>query len=197
MKNFIKGKEGDKMTKEDQAHVEPHPEQYEAETAEPAAVEKMFEDERDKKTDDAKLAAEWQKAAEAAPSEDDAASLRNLVAKTKASLESVEKDYATAVVARACVLGFKRVAEEESVTPKQIHAWRQRYAPDMPDLSAVPEKEMKREERRVKALDQRIAAEKEFRARREEHAKRLAKFQELTGKSKPAPKADQTKETSK
>lgn len=197
MKNFIKSKEDDKVTKEDQAHVEPHPEQYAAETTTPDEVEQMFQDERDKTTEDAALVEQWQKAAESIPSEDDSASLRRLVEKTKASLAKIEEDYATAVVARACVLGFKRVAEEEQVTPKQIHAWRQRYTPDVPDLSAVPEREMKREERRVKALDQRLAAEKEFRARREQHAARLAKFQELTGKSKPAPKTDETKETSK
>lgn len=162
--------------------VEPHPEQYERETADDGTIQEMYETERDRKTEDAEAAAAWHAAAEAAPTEEQATTLRKQLAEIEAARDKAAEEFARAAVERACVLGFQRVAAEQGVTPKQLHAWRKRYLPDLPDLSAIPDREMRREERRVKALDARIEAEKLLREQRKEHAARLARLQELTGK---------------
>lgn len=170
MKNFIRAKEEEKMTKEE-TPVQPK------QTPEVAPVEPKAQASKD-----AEMVAQWETAATAAPSEDQVSQMREHLAKLKAEAATLEDKFAEAVVTRACVFGFQRVAAEQETTAKQIHTWKKTFLPEMPDLSAIPDKEMKREERRIATLNARLEAEKELKRKRDEHQARLNKLREMNQK---------------
>lgn len=182
MKNFIK-KDEDKMTKDEQATT---PAPAKAATppapAQPKATTQTPEQVNVGKSADEIAAEKWHAAAEAAPGESEVTEMRTNLEALRKEADALEKKFAKAVATRACVFGFQRVADEQKTTAKQIHAWRRDFTPNLEDLSSIPDREMKREERRIAALDERLKAEAELKRRREAHQARLDAFRKAAEK---------------
>ena len=132
--------------------------------------------EDDRVTRDQKRITEWHEAAQAAPSSDEMHARREAVREAEAILADARNALEAGAAQRACVYGWGKVAEEEGVTAKRVHAWHREHTPDLPDLSTVPGREMAREERRITAEAERLEAEARLRERIIEQQARLTEI---------------------
>lgn len=182
MKNYLKGnKEDVPMTQDEKATPAPQAAKPPAPAKAPAAAP-VQPTKTPAKSEDEIAAEKWHAAAQAAPGESEVTEMRTNLEALRKEVAALEKKFATATATRACVFGFQRVADEQKTTAKQIHAWRREYTPNLEDLSSIPDREMKREERRIAALDERLRAEAELKRRREEHQARLDAFKKAAQK---------------
>lgn len=117
---------------------------------------------------------EWHSANAEAPTQADMKKAERDVRDAEQLLEKARADFAAKAAHRATVHGWVSVGKEIGVSAKMLHAWRKEYHPDMPDLSTIPNKEMKREERRLAAEEQRIATIETLRKSVEERKARLS-----------------------
>lgn len=117
---------------------------------------------------------QWKAAVEETPGSEDTTALWEKFEALQAEAEKVRDDYARAATRRALTYGWVRIATEQGISAKQLHAWHKQYLPDLPDLSRIPEREMRREERRIADLEKRLATEKRLREKYNEAQKRLA-----------------------
>lgn len=155
-----------------------------AEKGQPQAGEsqRQVESEAPAPGKDAEVVERWRVAAEAAPSVDQVREAFKGYEKLAKQADAAHVNYAKAAVGRACVHGFATVAEELGVTSKQIHTWKRAYLPNVEDLSAIPGREMRREERRIAEYERRLESEKATRQKYEAAQQRLAAIRERTGK---------------
>lgn len=116
---------------------------------------------------------EWSKAIENMPSEGEMADLREKVSKAEDTLAKATRAHQLAAVRRALLLGWTEVADEEGVSSKQLHVWRQALAPDEEDMSDVPRKVIPREKRRIELAEQRIERRKQEEKTLEDRAERF------------------------
>lgn len=124
---------------------------------------------------------QWKSAAAETLSSDDTLALWERFEELQAEAEQVRDQYAEAAARRALAYGWVRIATEQGVSAKQLHAWHKQYVPDLPDLSRVPEREMRREERRIADIEKRMASEKRLREKYNAHKARL---EEIRGMNK-------------
>lgn len=121
----------------------------------------------------------WHAAAEEAPSENDRNGLRKKVSHLRTQLLEAEEGYARACVQSAAVFGWTTIAKEQDVSSKQLHQWRRRYLPDIEDLSMVPEREMRREEKRVAEIRRQLEEEARLREKLAQHEAKLNRISEV------------------
>lgn len=120
----------------------------------------------------------WLEAKRRAPSAEIRNELRENVVRVKHALTGAQEDYAVACVESAVVYGYGAIADEQSVSPKQLHMWQRKYLPEIVDLSKVPDQEMKREERRVAEIKRKLARETELKAQLETYEARMTELKE-------------------
>lgn len=128
-------------------------------------------------TADQQRIVKWQEAASNAPSSDDLRAMLTECAEARAMLDAAVAKYEAAAATRALVYGWQRVADDEGVTPKRLHNWHREHVPHLEDLSSVPDKEMKREERRIESANRRLAEEARLREQVEAQRARLIEAQ--------------------
>lgn len=121
----------------------------------------------------------WHAAADLAPKEGDRNALRVKVSQLRDELAETEEEYARACVQSAAVFGWTTIAAEQEVSSKQLHQWRRRYLPDIEDLSMVPEREMRREERRVEEIKRKLEQEAQLKERLAAHEARMNRIAEV------------------
>lgn len=142
---------------------------------EPQTVEEVAKSAKDSAIRrDQEAVEQWKAAVEETPSSDETTALWEKFEMYQADAEQMREEYARATVRRALAYGWVRIATEQGISAKQLHAWHKQYLPDLPDLSRIPEREMRREERRIADLEKRLATEKRLREKYNEAQKRLA-----------------------
>ncbi|GAA3133513.1 hypothetical protein GCM10020255_007960 [Rhodococcus baikonurensis] len=120
----------------------------------------------------------WHEAKEKAPTADDRNRLGENVTQLAMELAAAREEHAVACVKSAVVYGWGAIAKEQHVSAKQIHMWQREYLPGIEDLSKVPEREMKREARRVSDIKRKLARDSELREQLETHEARMTQIQE-------------------
>lgn len=118
----------------------------------------------------------WEKAVETAPTDEQVANINERYTNLTKELASITKEREHLAVRRALVHGFDRVAKEFGVTSKQIHVWRRTHNVPGEDLSSVPHKAMRRNEQRIKRLEQRLAADRELAQLVADHKKNVERI---------------------
>lgn len=128
----------------------------------------------DRATLDQERIEQWHQANAEAPTRADVKRAIRDVQDAEKMLAQAHEALAKAAAHRATVHGWVPVAEEVGVSAKRIHAWRKEHCPELPDLSTIPEREMKREARRVESEEREIEKVEELRKRVAERKARLA-----------------------
>lgn len=149
-------------------------EEHSLEASEEAQVNRPSESDRDRERIGA-----WHAAAEAAPKESERNGLRKKVNRLERELMDAQEEYARACVQAAAVYGWTTIAEEQGVSSKQLHQWRRRYLPDIEDLSMVPHREMRREEKRVAEIKRQLEEEERLREKLAQHEAKLNRITEV------------------
>lgn len=144
------------------------------EQPEPQTVEEVAKSARENAIKrDQEAVEQWKAAVGETPSSEDTTALWEKFEALQAEAEQVRDEYARAATRRALTYGWMRIATEQDVSAKQLHAWHKTYLPDLPDLSSIPEREMRREERRIADIEKRLQSEKALREKYNAHKKRL------------------------
>lgn len=104
----------------------------------------------------------------------DVSDAENMLAQARAALEQ-------AAAHRATIHGWVPVSKEAGVSAKRVHAWHKEHCPELPDLSTIPEREMKREARRVEVEERQIEEVEALRTKLAERKARLADGTNETG----------------
>lgn len=147
------------------------------EATEPQSVEDVAREAQASAVERDKIAVEqWKALAAEAPSVGDTTALAKRAAELADELEAARLEHARACVRRAVVYGWVRVSQEQGVSAKQLHAWHKQLLPDVHDLSEIPNREMRREEKRIANLERRMENEKQLRAHYRASQKRLAEL---------------------
>lgn len=128
----------------------------------------------DRATRDQERIEEWHAANSEAPSKADVNRAAKDVREAEKMLAQARKDYQAKAAHRATLHGWVSVANETGESAKILHAWHREHVGHLPDLSTIPEKEMKREAKRVEAEERQIATIDKLRQSVEERKARLS-----------------------
>lgn len=120
----------------------------------------------------------WTSRASQAPTLEALNSLAGEVDESRKATEKVEAKLYRAVVERASVFGWQKVADEMGVSARQVHVWHREFAPEVEDVSAIPATAMAREQRRIDRMNRRLEAQAEVKRKRDAAQKRLDALKE-------------------